>query len=129
MFNAIPRPEYSRRAVKRAGKILANVITEEQSSNPEVIEAFKVFRNWRLSHAYPLVLCRNDLRKYLREADISADIPTRIKRNETIRRKLTGARPFSLDKIQDLGGLRVVLPSMSEAVSYTHLTLPTILLV
>ena len=123
MFNSIPRPEYSRRKVKRAGKILANVISEEQSSNPEVIEAFKVFRNWRLSHAYPLVLCRNDLRKYLREADISADIPTRIKRNETIRRKLTGARPFSLDKIQDLGGLRVVLPSMSEVDKITAIYL------
>jgi len=113
MYNSIPRPQYSRRAVKKAGKILARKITESQISDPDIIEAFAIFRNWRLSHAYPLLLCRNDLRKYLSNANLTTDIPTRIKRNETIRRKLTGDRPFSLDKIQDLGGLRVVLPDMN----------------
>lgn len=114
MFNSIPRPQYSRGAVKRSGKLLADIITEDQASDPEVIEAFRVFQNWRLSHAYPLILCRNDLRKYLREAGLVTDIPTRIKRIETIRRKLKGTRPLNLDRIQDLGGLRVILPSMTE---------------
>ncbi len=120
MYQSIPRPEHSKSTIRRAGKLLAKHIPESQSSDSEVIIAFKAFNDWRLSHAYPLLLCRNDLRKYLREADLKADIPTRIKRGETIRRKLRGTHPLNLDKIQDLGGLRVVLPDMNAVEKITE---------
>lgn len=114
MYSSIPRPKYKKDEIRRAGKILANQIPEIRSTDTDVVEAFKVFNDWRISHAYPLLLCRNDLRKYLSDANLKADIPTRIKRGETIRRKLRGDRPLHLDKIQDLGGLRVVLPNMDS---------------
>lgn len=123
MYHKLPRPEYSKNEVRKAGKLLAEKIPEEHSSEPEVVKAFSVFSNWRFSHSYPLLLCRNDLRKHLNELGLTGDIPTRIKRNETIRRKLQGDRPLNLDKIQDLGGLRIILPNMKAVNKLTDVYL------
>ncbi|APX88677.1 hypothetical protein BV394_02125 [Brevirhabdus pacifica] len=72
------------------------------------VAAFNVAHNWRAAHAYPL------MRERIRLTTISKGLTAgRIKRMDSIRKKLRRS-PISLDRMQDLAGIRAILPTMED---------------
>jgi ppGpp synthetase/RelA/SpoT-type nucleotidyltranferase len=101
-------PEYSKSQIIKAGK----TIKESASGSEESKEALKIIDNWRASHAFPLQVIYCHLkRNYDRPNFIVAQ---RLKRLVSIVRKLEREPTMSLWTIQDLGGCRVVVPTIND---------------
>lgn len=99
-------PEYSKRQINNAGKTIAN----PNASTEERDEALKILNNWRAAHAYPLQVIYNNLRK----KNPDAIVVQRLKRLESITGKIQRFPNMQLYKMQDLGGCRVIVDSISE---------------
>ncbi len=98
--------EYDLSRVRSAGKAL----TGKVSVSDETVENFRVAHNFRMAHAFPLTIERSSLARLSGQA---ADTSGRIKRMSSIRKKLANSK-LHLDKIQDIAGIRCIMPSMSE---------------
>jgi putative GTP pyrophosphokinase len=105
------KPEFSKGEVNRAGSILANKIA---AATPERLWASEVLANWRGSHAYPINTFQATMRHKLKSIDIEALVAQRLKRTPSILLKLERFDGMQLARMQDIGGLRVVVSSMSE---------------
>lgn len=102
-------PKYSRNQVTKAGRI----IRKEQADNKELDSAIKVIDNWRASHAYPLHVFYMYFRnKFSSRPDVL--VVERMKRMESIIRKLQREKHMDLWMMQDLGGCRVILPTVQD---------------
>ena len=99
-------PEYSKRQINNAGKTIAN----PNASTEERDEALKILNNWRAAHAYPLQIICDHLRKHNK----NANVVQRLKRLESIVDKIERFPDMQLYKMQDLGGCRVIVDSISE---------------
>lgn len=108
-------PEYSRRQINEAG----NVLRTETANQKEYETALKIVDNWRAAHAYPLHVFYMNLR---RRAGSRTDILVveRLKRLESITGKLQREEGMQLYRMQDLGGCRMVLPTLEEVYSYSE---------
>jgi ppGpp synthetase/RelA/SpoT-type nucleotidyltranferase len=85
------------------------------ASNPEkLMEVDEVLEWWRREHAYPLTKVNAKLRHYLAPYG-SPQVTQRLKKWPTIISKLRRHPTMRLSAMQDIGGLRVVLPNQ-EAV-------------
>jgi putative GTP pyrophosphokinase len=124
------KPEYTKSEVNRAGSILANKIN---SSVGERSWASEVLANWRSSHAYPINTFQSTLRSKLKAIGVEALVAQRLKRTPSILLKLERFSGMQLARMQDIGGLRAVVPSMSdlrklvseyESTKFTHERLP-----
>lgn len=99
-------PQYSKKQIEKAGKIIAN----NNPSQDEFNNALIILNNWRSSHAYPLQIITNNLRR----KNPNANIVQRLKRLDSIMGKLQRYPEMSLYKMQDLGGCRVIVDSISQ---------------
>lgn len=100
-------PQYTRKQINRAGKIIAN----KSSYSPDEYEvAIKILNNWRASHAYPLHVITCGLRNKFP----NALVVQRIKRLESITGKIERFPEMELYKMQDLGGCRVIVDSLDQ---------------
>lgn len=99
-------PEYSKREVRNAGRILA----EGDADAAEYARAVEIADNWRAAHAVPLqtfyMHFRNKYGQYL--------VAQRLKRLSSIAAKLERFPTMSLDRMQDLGGCRVITNASHE---------------
>ena len=103
------KPEHSRRAVDRAGKTLLR-----PSRAHDRQEARLILGNWRSAHGYPLHALAMTLRnRSLAIGDGKHIVTQRLKRLVSIERKLQRLS-YNATQIQDLGGCRVILPSITE---------------
>lgn len=101
--------EGSKNDVKRAGKTL-----RDPNATPAELEAaWLVAEQFRSAHAYPLNTWQMRLRRYARSIEGSF-VAQRQKRMPSIEAKLKREEHTQLDGMQDLGGIRMVLPSMTE---------------
>ncbi len=100
-----PRRDHSFGEIKRAGAILTGAIPADRASDPEIQQAFRVAHNWRMAHAYPMVIERIRLGRIARSGVVTAG---RVKRMASIRAKL-GRGSTDLRSMQDLGGCRAVM--------------------
>lgn len=101
--------EYAKNQIIKAGKI----IKDSNSSLEEFSEALRVINNWRASHAFPLhVIYCHLKRTYSKE--INFIIAQRLKRLDSIVKKLDREPTMSLWTMQDLGGCRVVVPTIDD---------------
>jgi Region found in RelA / SpoT proteins len=104
-------PEHPTRDVDNAGNILAS----ENPDPHELDEALGIINNWRASHHFPINTFQITLR---RKAEQFADssVAQRVKRLRAIQFKLRKhtKNPIPLSSMQDIGGCRVVLPSMKQ---------------
>lgn len=101
-------PEFSKTQIVKAGK----VIKDDTSSKEDIIESMGIIDNWRASHAFPLqVVYCNLKRKYEKKEYIVAQ---RLKRLDSIIKKLEREPTMSLWTMQDLGGCRVIVPSIDD---------------
>lgn len=99
-------PEYSKREVRNAGRILAAGNTDAA----EYARAVEIADNWRAAHAVPLqtfyMHFKNKYGQYL--------VAQRLKRIPSIAAKLERFPTMSLDRMQDLGGCRVITNASHE---------------
>lgn len=103
-------PQYSKGAVDRAGRTLANA----NAAVGELSDALGVINNWRSSHSFPLNTMQVGLRKKARQVDPNALVAQRIKRLSSIEAKLRRFDRMSLSRMQDIGGARAVVSSVAK---------------
>jgi ppGpp synthetase/RelA/SpoT-type nucleotidyltranferase len=105
------RLEFSRTQVNRAGAILIDPKTSEE----KLTWALHVLSNWRACHAYPINTFQATLRSKLKGIDSTALVAQRLKRSPSIIGKLKRFSGMQLARMQDIGGLRTVVGSLTEA--------------
>lgn len=113
-----PRSAYGKDDVKRAGKLLAQELVWTDDTAPAIREAFRVANSWRDSHAFPMRSIRYHVLHSMRQLSIQGLSAARLKRMKAIRMKL-GRSPVTLDKLQDLGGCRFILPTIADVHALT----------
>lgn len=105
------KPEYSKREVVNAGKFIAR---RGIQATDEAIELFGVAHNWRDSYVVPMMRVRQELGGMVRRVQRGAVTAARLKRMQSIRRKLQ-TQPWTLYQIQDIGGCRAIMSSLDDA--------------
>ena len=104
-------PNYSRKRVRRAGESLRSKNSDEGTLR----ESLDVLGNWRLSHAYPMHAMLMFLRSRALKIDTEATTAQRLKRLASITSKLDRFQSMGLDRMQDIGGCRVILANQRYA--------------
>lgn len=99
----------SRKSVAAAGQVLADPTADGQSK----AEALRILSEWRRLHGLALATFQTTLRQKCRHLP-SAVIAQRLKRTPSIVAKLSRYPDMSLARMQDIGGLRAVLPTVSD---------------
>ena len=108
-----------KKTVRKAGNVLAgrsDVMTEEA--------AMDTLSKWRALHAYPINTLQSYLRGVLKRKKFSdAIVAQRLKRTPSIVEKLKRFESMSLDRMQDIGGLRVIVSSIKDVYKLHELML------
>lgn len=114
-FNYNPNwevPKYSKKQIDKAGRTIAEIFINPDENIPssEINQAIDILNNWRSSHAYPLEIITNNLRRN----NPTAIVVQRLKRLDSILWKIKRFPSMSLYRIQDLGGCRVIVDSIED---------------
>ncbi len=107
--------EHSRTKIIKSGKIIKNT----NSPAEQVVEATAVTDNWRASHAFPLHVIYMHLRRMTNNND-NIIVAERLKRLDSIIKKLSREPSMSLWEMQDLGGCRLIVPKVQDVYSYAE---------
>jgi len=107
-----PVVSYDRACIDEAGKTLAN----SDSSVDGIVSAKELINDWRASHYYPISTIQAPLRYKAKAVDENAIIVQRLKKIQSIQRKLeyNGTLTNYLSDMQDIGGCRVILGTISS---------------
>lgn len=108
-----PPPEYSKKAVVRAGVALSGTLQHHPEKFDEYVRLFRIAHDWRSSHMPPLDRITRELQANIRKTNVPAVIGARVKRMWSIRRKLARSTT-TLVQMQDIGGCRAIVPSMGD---------------
>lgn len=105
---------YTRSQIINAGKIIRknNPDTEEYKQAVDIID------NWRASHAFPLHIIYVHLRRMCQNKD-NVIVAERLKRLDSITKKLVRESNMNLWTMQDLGGCRVIVPTIDDVYKYS----------
>lgn len=103
-------PLYSKKAVRRAGETIGN----PNSSADDIASAREVVSNFRSSHGYPLIGITMHARQRALRINADAVVAQRLKRLPTIIDKLERHPRMNVTTMQDLGGCRVIFPTVAE---------------
>lgn len=106
--------EYSRSKIIKSGKI----IRKADSTEEQLEEATKVIDNWRAAHAFPLHVIYMHLRRMASGKNII--VAERLKRLDSIIKKLERETSMSLWMMQDLGGCRFIVPDLNDVYFYAE---------
>lgn len=107
----MPKPEYSRTQINKAGKVLCTKNPSDQGYE----WAIEVLNNWRSSHAYPINTFQSTLRDKVRVIDGNALVAQRLKRAPSIVEKLRRFDKMQLARMQDIAGVRAVMGDLGKA--------------
>ena len=108
----------SRSKVRKAGSTLRDYAAGN-ASEEEREEALRVIKLYRALHSRPMLLINNQLRYHAQATHVDAKVSQRLKRENTIIDKITNRESkIDLSRMVDIGGLRVVVPSMDDLVKY-----------
>ena len=101
------KPVYSKKDVRRAGKAVAS----GDFSTISMEDSLKVINNWRVAHDFPLsILTFDGYFHFINEVEVVR----RLKRLESIINKLSRFPTMMLDRMQDLGGCRVIVNKIDD---------------
>ena len=100
---------FTKSQVKRAGEFIAKNTNEAANYEYNIT----IVDNWRAAHAYPMNRIAEIVKESLQDKS-SFLIVQRLKRCESIIGKLRRPNHTSLDRMQDLGGCRVIVPSIRD---------------
>lgn len=114
MSKGFPKVNYNLLEVDKAGVVLANSF--ELDDGEELKQALEYINNWRASHYYPISTIQVSLRTKAKSVDGNALIVQRLKKMQSIKRKLMYNDLLSdkLSSMQDIGGCRVILSNKDE---------------
>lgn len=101
--------EYSNKEITRAGQKLV----DPNATAAELDECITVIENWRVAHAFPMNTFAVNLRRQVSDID-GAIVAQRLKRFDTIRGKLERFPDMKLHRMQDIGGCRVIVPTIED---------------
>lgn len=105
-------PKYSigKSELYRAGEILRSddFFSEEWSTS------FEILSHWRAMHAYPLNTFQANIRGILKKNGKKAIVAQRLKRLPSILLKLSRYPKMRLGRMQDIGGIRIILPTVND---------------
>jgi hypothetical protein len=107
-----PTLQYPKSQVDRAWRAFASV--GESGGSEEFLRSLDVINNWRSSHSFPLNTFTVGLKRRAKDADPDALVAQRIKRLSSIAAKLHRFPTMQLSQMQDIGGCRVIVASISE---------------
>lgn len=107
--------EYSRNKIIKSGKR----IKDPNATLEQIEEATKVIDNWRAAHAFPLHVIYMHLRRMADGQNIV--VAERLKRLDSIIKKLEREPTMSLWMMQDLGGCRFIVPTTQEVYKYAEM--------
>jgi putative GTP pyrophosphokinase len=120
---AAPPPVYSKGEINRAGQGLRSIDRGLHGGDEVALTLLRKGRldadlllidTWRSQHARPLVRVNAGLRHYIRKAGADgAQVSQRLKRLSTIVDKLSRQSNMELSRMEDIGGVRVILPQQS----------------
>ncbi len=103
-------PQYSKGQVDKAGQVLVSA----DASYEQLYDAMTVVNNWRSAHSFPLNTLQVGLRQRARQIDPEALVAQRIKRMSSIEAKLSRFKTIRLSQMQDIGGCRAVVRTVSN---------------
>lgn len=83
------------------------------SSEDEEARLLSIINNWRSIHNHPLNTFNQNIRSYALALDKNAIIGRRLKRLKSIGHKLERFETMKLTQIQDMGGCRAIMGSVS----------------
>ena len=86
------------------------------------LDVFAVANAWRDSHLYPMTVMRRTLAAQVRKAGVHAVTAARVKQMRSIRKKVR-EQSISIDRMQDLGGCRVIVTTMAQVDSVAAMCL------
>lgn len=109
-----PKFEYTMHDVKRAGEALKGDVPWSEDTRDELLAIFKIANNWIDSHGYPMARLRTEAHSKVRKCGGDSLVFARLKRMRSVRRKLA-TLSAKLDQVQDLGGCRIIAPSIDRA--------------
>ncbi len=105
-----PVPTAAKREIRRAGETLASGTLSIGQDE----QARKLIAQWRAAHLMPLAAAANDLNQVLEDCEVNAIVAQRTKRLFRIAQKLQETPTMNATTMQDIAGLRAIVPSMEE---------------
>jgi len=107
---AFPIRAFSKGQIDKAGLVLLLPFPNVD----EIFQALNVINNWRSCHSYPLQIIKMTLLKRAKKITRQALIAQRLKRLPSIELKLLHNPNMKLSQMQDIGGCRAVLDTVSQ---------------
>jgi len=120
----------SKKQVNRAGKLLREVrvaiVANDQAAidalnGRDVSDAIALIEWWRSRHARPLARVNAGLRYYIKKAGAEPEVTQRLKRFSTIVHKLEREPKMALSTMEDIGGVRAILPTQEHALAIAEM--------
>lgn len=111
-----PELKYSRNEVNKAGDLLRKKpMTATHAYIQEWAKARGILDNWRSCHSYPINTFQATLRDKLYKLGLAnAIVAQRLKRTPSIISKLRRFKSMQLARMQDIGGLRAVVDTLTQ---------------
>jgi (p)ppGpp synthase/HD superfamily hydrolase len=78
------------------------------------LDAYEKMDRFRRSHAFPLNTLQMTLRQRAKRVSSRAVVAQRLKRSESIISKIQRQKSMKLSRMQDIGGCRAIMPSVSD---------------
>jgi hypothetical protein len=115
--------ENGKGTIDRAGKLLVEWWNSPIDDMPREkwTPAFHIVDNWRASHGLPLNVIQAGLRGRIGRVEQNAIVAQRLKRFSSIMNKLARESDMKLSQMQDLGGCRAILSSVSAVTAVYHM--------
>lgn len=93
---------------------------EDDCDGEEWTKAIDMLSNWRSSHRYPMNALAMTLRNRVKSIDQDAIIAQRLKRLDSILRKLRRRPSMEMSQMQDVGGCRAIMGGMRKLSELLH---------
>lgn len=108
-------PEHPKKKIRKAGEVLKG----EFHLDINYTLAEEIMSNWRGSHIFPLNTVQNCVRNLAKSISDNYVVAQRLKRKASIIGKLNRFPSMSLDRMQDIGGCRIILPDIVDVETLT----------
>lgn len=109
LYLGLAMERFSKSQVVAAGKLIRGV---HPSHTPDLVAAFNLAHAWRIGHLIPMRRVRQNLQQSVSKVSQDSKAVGRLKRFQSIRRKLKGGQ-VTLYQMQDVAGVRALMPDMS----------------
>lgn len=98
----------SNKQINKAGEIIRNGTDEEKE------QAIELLNQWRYNHIIPLRNIRAIVDRRLKKLGIDCIVGQRLKRMSSIKGKIIRFPKMNIDRMQDVGGIRIIVTTISE---------------